>query len=93
MDSSTRPSQFVPAQVPGAVQLDWARAHDWPDLNFADNFKQYDGLEDFFWTYETTLQLPENTSDERTRLQYSFEAGRRSGRNGTFESIRQYGGR
>ena len=63
-DSSTRPTQFVPAQVPGAVQLDWARAHNWPDYTHADNFTQYDGLEDFYWTYETTLQLPEIGDDE-----------------------------
>lgn len=35
------PVEFVPAQVPGAVQLDWARAHDtlpgtMPDGNYDD---------------------------------------------------------
>ncbi len=63
--STTRPQNFVPAQVPGAVQLDWARAQNWPNHNFADNFRAYEWMEDCFWTYETTLQLPAKGEDER----------------------------
>jgi beta-mannosidase len=77
-DLSTRPIQFVAAQVPGAVQLDWARSQNWPDYTHGDNFKQYDGLENLFWTYETTLQLPQTHNGERTffvcrGVDYQFE--------------------
>lgn len=49
------PTEWMPAQVPGAVQLDWARAHDWPPYWQGDNFRAYDGLEDFFWTYRARI--------------------------------------
>lgn len=64
-DSSTRPQEFVPAQVPGAVQLDWARAHDWPDHNYADNFRAYEWMEDRFWVYQTELSPPQIENDEQ----------------------------
>ncbi len=64
-DSSTRPHKFVPAQIPGAVQLDWARAHDWPDHNYADNFRAYEWMEDVFWTYETELPAASIRENER----------------------------
>lgn len=51
------PERFVPAQVPGAVQLDWARAEGWPPHWKADNFKAYDWMEDVFWVYRTQLPL------------------------------------
>jgi|HubBroStandDraft_1064217.scaffolds.fasta_scaffold22350_2 beta-mannosidase len=49
------PGGWVPATVPGAVQLDWARAHGLPDPNFGDNVLAYDGLEDFHWLYRTRV--------------------------------------
>src|ERR1700690_3210677 len=49
------PGGWMPATVPGAVQLDWARAHGWPDLNFGQNVRAYDGLEDFHWLYRTRV--------------------------------------
>ena len=49
------PSEFVPARVPGAVQLDWARAHDWPDYTYCDNYKAYGWMEDVFWVYRAAL--------------------------------------
>jgi beta-mannosidase len=59
------PRELVPAEVPGAVQLDWARAHGWPDYWVADHFRAYQGLEDSFWLYRTRLELPELTRDQR----------------------------
>lgn len=59
------PSARVAATVPGAVQLDWARAHDWPDFAFGENFRAYDGLEDRFWTYEATLDFPPPPDGQR----------------------------
>ena len=51
------PAKRVPAEVPGAVQLDWARAEGWPEYTFADNFKAYAWMEDVYWSYLTTLDL------------------------------------
>jgi len=51
------PETFVPATVPGAVQLDWARAHDWPPYWQGENSRDYGWMEDVFWTYEATLDL------------------------------------
>jgi beta-mannosidase len=44
--------------VPGAVQLDWAAANNWPPYWHGENPRAYDGLEDHFWTYETRLEFP-----------------------------------
>ncbi len=51
------PEGWVPATVPGAVQLDWARAHRLGDPAFGENFRAYDGLEDFHWLY--SARVPE----------------------------------
>jgi beta-mannosidase len=63
-DGVPNPSDWIPATVPGAVQLDWARAHELPELNFGQNFHAYDGLEDSYWLYSTTIpsvpRSPEN---------------------------------
>src|SRR3954470_21732578 len=49
------PERFVPAVVPGAVQLDWARANAWPDHNLADNWREYRWMGDAWWTYLAKL--------------------------------------
>jgi beta-mannosidase len=51
------PDRFVPATVPGAVQLDWARAEGWGDPHFGENWKAYRWMEDVHWVYRTTLAL------------------------------------
>ncbi|MFH1498969.1 MAG: hypothetical protein ABII82_14220, partial [Verrucomicrobiota bacterium] len=57
--ATARPASndWIPAEVPGAVQLDWARAHDLPDLHFGQNVRTWEGLEDCFWLYRT--QIPD----------------------------------
>lgn len=50
-------ADWIPASVPGAVQLDWARARGLPDLAYAGNVAAYAGLEDFHWMYRT--EVPE----------------------------------
>ena len=37
--ADARPEKMVEAKVPGAVQLDWARAQGWGDYFYADNWK------------------------------------------------------
>jgi beta-mannosidase len=49
------PAGWIPATVPGAVQLDWARARGMPDPVFGQNVRLYDGLEDFHWLYRTRV--------------------------------------
>ena len=56
---------WIPATVPGAVQLDWARAHHLPDLNFGQNVRAYDGLEDFFWLYRIQVPVTSLAAGER----------------------------
>ncbi len=53
------PVEWVPAEVPGAVQLDWARAHDWEPWSYADNWRDYLWMEDVYWTYRAQLVLPD----------------------------------
>jgi beta-mannosidase len=49
------PERFVPATVPGAVQLDWARAEGWGDPHFGERFRDYRWMEDVHWVYRTRL--------------------------------------
>ncbi|MDX2020744.1 MAG: hypothetical protein SF187_10925 [Deltaproteobacteria bacterium] len=55
-DSLTEaPTKFVPAVVPGAVQLDWAAAHNWPPHWEANNFEAYAWMENKHWLYRCRL--------------------------------------
>jgi beta-mannosidase len=49
------PGRFVPAVVPGAVQLDWARAEGWPEYWKGNHFRDYRWMEDAWWTYRTQV--------------------------------------
>ncbi len=49
------PQTFVPATVPGAVQLDWARAHGWPPVEYDPDLSKYAWMEDAFWLYRAVL--------------------------------------
>ena len=51
------PAVWVPASVPGTVQVDWARAHGWGSVQVGDNWRDYLWMEDVYWTY--TAVLPE----------------------------------
>ncbi|WP_256760494.1 glycoside hydrolase family 2 protein [Cohnella sp. WQ 127256] len=63
--SDMHPDKMVPAIVPGAVQLDWARAEGWGDHGYVDHLEQYAWMEDCFWTYSAILSLPELEARER----------------------------
>lgn len=52
------PGEMVEAVVPGAVQLDWARAHGYLPHYYAENWTQYRWMEDVFWHYRAPLQVP-----------------------------------
>lgn len=47
----------VEATVPGAVQLDYAKAYDYEPYYYGLNFKQFDWCEDEYFFYETELDL------------------------------------
>ena len=67
-DAVPASADWIPATVPGAVQPDWARAHNLPDLNFGQNVRAYDGLENFFWLYRTTVPAEKLAAGERLIL-------------------------
>lgn len=72
------PAERLAASVPGAVQLDYARAHQWPDYWIGDNFKQYAWMEDVYWHYQTTLDLSATDQEQSVHLvcrgiDYKFE--------------------
>lgn len=63
------PTRWVPAVVPGAVQLDWARAEGWPEYWKADNFRAYGWMEDVWWTYRTRVPAVAVPSGQRLLFQ------------------------
>ena len=58
-------SDWIPATVPGAVQLDWARARGLPDIGFGQNVRAYDGLEDSHWLYRARVPSAQRVEGER----------------------------
>ncbi len=77
-DPADVPSEFVPARVPGAVQLDWAAAQGWPDYTVGDNFQAYGWMEDVHWLYRAPLDFPALTASQRLffsclGIDYRFE--------------------
>lgn len=52
-----RPEEWMEARVPGAVQLDYARHHQWPPFYEGDNCKQYAWMEDVYWLYRAPLSF------------------------------------
>lgn len=55
-----QPSRMIKASVPGCVQLDFAAADNYMDYTVADNFHQFDWMEDMFFLYEA--ELPKNSA-------------------------------
>jgi beta-mannosidase len=52
------PEEYVPASVPGAVQLDWGKAKALPPHWQAENFREYRWMEDRWWFYVAPLRPP-----------------------------------
>lgn len=55
------PARWMDAVVPGAVQLDVARAEGYPPWTFGDNWKDYRWCEDVLWTYRARFDRPDPT--------------------------------
>jgi len=49
------PVEMIPSVVPGAVQLDYAKAKGYGAYTYGDNWKDYEWMEDVYWVYETEL--------------------------------------
>lgn len=67
-EPASEPTEWIQAAVPGAVQLDWARAHGWPEWWHGDEWKRYRWMEDVYWTYRTTFAAPALRTGETFRL-------------------------
>ena len=63
--------KWMPATVPGAVQLDVMKAESYKQPYwFGDNFKQFDWMEDWFFTYRTMFKRPSLGLDQRVYFSY-----------------------
>jgi len=56
--SNDVPAKWYPATVPGAVQLDLAKALKYGTWYYAENWKDYLWMEDQFFTYQTFFKKP-----------------------------------
>ncbi len=67
----------IPAEVPGAVQLDYAKAFDYKPYYFGLNFKQFDWMEDEYFIYETMLDFDLKDGEQATLcfmgIDYKYE--------------------
>ena len=63
------PQDQIPAKVPGAVQLDYAAAKDYPPYWFGLNFRQFNWMEDEYFLYASTLSFDVN-ADEKAFLYF-----------------------
>lgn len=54
---NTYPEEIFPAQVPGAVQKDYAVHHNWEPFYKDANFYDYAWMEDVFWLYTAPLSF------------------------------------
>ncbi len=63
-----RPSEYFPATVPGAVQLDYAKHYNLPDYKREKNFEQFRWMEDKFWVYSTELDTTKLNSNNNIFL-------------------------
>jgi len=73
-----KPAEWYPATVPGAVQLDYAKAKNLGNHMWAENWKDYRWMEDVYWKYRTTFRKPELTENEQLffyskGIDYHFE--------------------
>ena len=59
------PTEYYAATVPGAVQLDIARARNYPDYTYSDNYKMFDWMEDMYYTYRTEFEKPDISGEQR----------------------------
>lgn len=59
------PDRWIPAEVPGAVQLDIAKDKKWGPYYYGENWKDYLPLEPLYYIYRTNFSKPDMTLGER----------------------------
>lgn len=59
------PEKYFSATVPGAAQLDTAKAENYPRLDHSDNFKLCRWMEDVFFVYKTSFKRKALKENER----------------------------
>ncbi len=69
---------WIAASVPGAIQLDIARAENYGPYIYAENWKDYTWMEDQSFTYRTSFKRPDIYGDDRLLfiskgIDYEFE--------------------
>src|SRR3989339_1012806 len=72
------PSDWMPARVPGAVQLDIAKSKNYGPYSYAENWKDYLWMEDNYYTYRSIFKMPAISEGERLffvskGIDYQFE--------------------
>ena len=66
-------NDVFPASVPGNVQSDYAKSHNYGDLQYNDNFKEYTWMEDVFWIYKTTFSIVPQTDEQVYFVSYGID--------------------
>jgi len=77
-EAGVAPLLWIPAAVPGAVQLDIARAEKYKPFYYAENWKDYLWMEDQYYFYRTTFDRPDLPDGNRLHfvslgIDYEFE--------------------
>src|SRR5665648_1043343 len=60
-----KPEKWIPATVPGAVQLDIAKAEKYAPYYYAEHWKDYQWMEDNYYTYRSNFKKPELLATEK----------------------------
>ena len=73
-----KPEKWIPATVPGAVQLDIAKAEKYAPYYYAEHWKDYQWMEDNYYTYRSNFNKPELSANEKLYfiskgIDYQFE--------------------
>lgn len=50
-------TEYFPVAVPGNIQKDYAEKNGWGDINYMNNCLRYIEIEDYGWSYVTTLDF------------------------------------
>ena len=59
------PSEWIPASVPGAIQLDYAKSLKYEEYYKGDHCRDYDWMETRFFTYRSIFSKPANLEGKR----------------------------
>lgn len=67
------PVEFFKASVPGSVQLDYAKQYSLADYRIDKNYELYNGLEDCYWFYVSTMPAGKNRFIKGKGIDYKYE--------------------